>query len=266
MKVHLYTVCWNERDMLGFFFRHYDPWVDRYVIYDDGSTDGSLDLLRKHDRVEIRPFRRVDARSFVLSHKEMHNEAWKESRGSADWVVVTAIDEHLELAGGGDQRAYLQDCRSTGVTLVPAIGFQMISRQFPSPSCRLATRVTSGAPYSVMSKLSIFDPNRIASPGFGVGRHHAEPLGIIRYPDRDRMLLLHYKYLGFIRTYRRQRALAKGLGATDIRNRWGRQYVRGPLAHLRAWWNFERQAVDIAAPGFDPAALEGHMGKIWWRG
>ena len=29
--------------MLAFFFRHYDPWVDRYVIYDDGSTDGSLE-------------------------------------------------------------------------------------------------------------------------------------------------------------------------------------------------------------------------------
>ena len=38
--VHLYTICWDEADMLGFFFRHYDSWVDRYVIYDDGSTEG----------------------------------------------------------------------------------------------------------------------------------------------------------------------------------------------------------------------------------
>jgi hypothetical protein len=51
--IHLYTVCWDEADMLGFFFRHYDPWVDRYVIYDDGSTDGSLDILRANPRVEV---------------------------------------------------------------------------------------------------------------------------------------------------------------------------------------------------------------------
>ena len=26
--------------MLPFLFRHYDSWVDRYVIYDDGSMAG----------------------------------------------------------------------------------------------------------------------------------------------------------------------------------------------------------------------------------
>jgi hypothetical protein len=265
MTIHLYTICWNERDMLGFFFRHYDPWVDRYIIYDDGSDDGSLDLMRRHPKVEVRRFARVNPDSFVLSHREMHNEAWKESRGLADWVIVTAIDEHLELAGGGDQRAYLQECRSAGVTLVPAIGYQMIRRQFPDPAWRLASKVTTGAPYDVMSKLSIFDPNAIVSPGFGVGRHRAQPEGKVRYPAHDRMMLLHYKYLGFVTAYRRQRALAQGLGTTDIQNRWGRQYLRGPFNHLRTWWNFERKAVDVGRPGFDPSSPPGHKGRIWWR-
>ena len=26
MKIHLYTFGWNEMPMLGFFFRHYEPW------------------------------------------------------------------------------------------------------------------------------------------------------------------------------------------------------------------------------------------------
>ena len=45
-RVHLYTVCWDEADMLGFFFRHYDPFVERYVVYDDGSTDGTPERIR----------------------------------------------------------------------------------------------------------------------------------------------------------------------------------------------------------------------------
>ena len=94
-SVHLYTVCWNEAEMLGCFFRHYDPWVDRYVVYDDGSTDGSVDILNAHPRVELRRFDRVEADSFVLSLKRIQDEAWKESRNQADWVVITAIDEHL---------------------------------------------------------------------------------------------------------------------------------------------------------------------------
>ncbi len=52
-RVHLYTLCWDEADMLGFFFRHYDSWVDRYVVYDDGSIDGSLTILAGHPKVEL---------------------------------------------------------------------------------------------------------------------------------------------------------------------------------------------------------------------
>ena len=56
MITHLYTVTWNEADILGFFFRHYDPWIDRYIVYDNGSEDETLALLRAHPRVEVRRF------------------------------------------------------------------------------------------------------------------------------------------------------------------------------------------------------------------
>ena len=51
MIVHLYAQCWNDEWILPFFFRHYDGLVERYVIYDDGSTDGTLALLRAHPKV-----------------------------------------------------------------------------------------------------------------------------------------------------------------------------------------------------------------------
>ena len=30
-RVHLYSMTWNESAMIGYFFRHYDPIVDRYT-------------------------------------------------------------------------------------------------------------------------------------------------------------------------------------------------------------------------------------------
>jgi len=41
--IHRYTVCWDEADMLGFFFRHYDQWVNRYVVYD--ATFGTVSAI-----------------------------------------------------------------------------------------------------------------------------------------------------------------------------------------------------------------------------
>lgn len=264
MRVHLYTLCWNERDILPFFFRHYDHWVDRYVVHDDGSTDGSLEVLRAHPRVEIRRFQRVHPDSFVLSHREFHNEVWKESRGAADWVVITALDEHLQ-ASGHSNHIYLADCARHGVTAVPAIGFQMICEEFPAPSEWLVASRTLGAPWKKMNKLSIFRPDAIVDTGFSTGRHSARPTGDVRLPERDEMMLLHYKYLGFERTLQRHREAEPRLGPTDRANRWGHRYLWS-ADQLRADWDdFRSRAVDVGQAGFKPWRVTPSSDR-WWRG
>src|SRR6266481_3219141 len=78
-RVHLYAQCWNDEFMLPYFFRHYDPFVDRYIIFDDGSTDGSLQILTDHPKVELRRFVRSDPDSFACSEQALSNACWKES-------------------------------------------------------------------------------------------------------------------------------------------------------------------------------------------
>ena len=96
MKIHLYARCWNERDMLPFFFLHYDNLVQRYIIYDDASTDNSQEILRLNPKVELRPMPPYcDPESRISSALALQETCWKESRGIADWVIVTDIDEHL---------------------------------------------------------------------------------------------------------------------------------------------------------------------------
>ena len=45
MRIDLYTLCWNDADMLTFFFTHCDRFVTRYFIFDEDSTDASLSIL-----------------------------------------------------------------------------------------------------------------------------------------------------------------------------------------------------------------------------
>lgn len=262
VKTHLYTISWNEAEMLPFFFRHFDPWVDRYFIFDDGSTDGTLEILRDHPRVDLRRFERTHADSFVASHQKMQNRAWKESKKEADWVVVTAIDEHLHVPGV-PMRDYLERCRRKGVTLLHAMGFQMLSEEFPDDGELLCETRTIGAPYARMSKLSIFDPKSIKNTGFEAGRHFAYPKGVLKLPRRDDLLLLHYKNLGFERVFQRHRTLKSGLGPTDTAQRWAKKYDWSREQLRKDWDLFASAAVDIAAKGFN--ARKCHRNRRWWR-
>jgi hypothetical protein len=262
VRTDLYTLCWNEADVLGFFFRHYDPWVDRYVVFDDGSTDGSVELLRAHPRVELRRFERQAPGSFVASQLALQDEIWKESRGEADWVVVTAIDEHLWIPGrpmADALRAYAE----AGVTAVPGLGYQMISDTFPSPGERLCETRTHGAPFPDMNKLSLFRPDALSETGYAVGRHEARPEGAVRYPAADELLVLHYKYLGFERLVSRHALLRSGLGEDDVRKRWGTQYGWEVGRTRQDWYRISVAAVDLAAG--DHVPHRDRRDRRWWR-
>jgi hypothetical protein len=258
MKIHLYTICWNEGILLDFFFNHYQPWVERFVMYDDGSTDDSLAILAAKPNVEVRRFPRSHPDSYVLSAKELQNNCWKESRGKADWIVITAIDEHLHLY----QRnilEYLSDCKEKGITLIPALGYQMLTEEFPEKHEHLATTRTTGASWGPMNKLSIFDPNTVRETNFGVGRHGAEPDGHLRFPEQDELLLLHYKYLGMRYVVQRNLFLRSGLRPTDRAHGWGIQYDLNEKENKRFWKDFQNRAVDVKS------AWKKNKEPRWWR-
>ena len=225
--------------MLGFFFRHYDELVQRYIIFDDGSNDGSVEILRTHPKVEMRRWQR-DPDSFVLSEQDLSNHCWKESRGRADWVIVLDLDEFLFHSALLD---YLSFLKSAAVTVVPALGFQMMSEIFPRPEEQLANTRVHGAPWTQMCKCSVFDPDKIEEINFSPGRHRADPIGRVLAPPRDELLNLHYKYLGFDYVVARHRELRGGMGATDQSKNWGTQVrlVGGRIA--------QRLGADATATG-----------------
>ena len=260
MVVHLFAQCWNDERMLPFFFRHYDGLVDRYFIYDDGSTDDSWAILQSHPKVEARRFVRSVPDSFALSEQALSNYCWKASAGVADWVIVTDLDEHLCHPAWP---AYLSRCTHDGVTAIPALGFQMLSERAPTSGEQLSVAHPFGAPWEPMMKLSIFDPAAITDINFTPGRHMADPQGRVRVPPVDEMMLLHYKYLGLEETQRRHQQLRTGLGTVDIERGFGHKYSWS-LEDLREDWDRTAgRAVDVRTLRSDLAAR--HPIRPWWQ-
>lgn len=257
--VHLHTLCWNDAHMLPYFFRHYDKWVDRYFFYDDGSTDDTLPLLAAHPRATTDRFNRLIPASFVASALVYQESMWRISRGQDVWVVLTAIDEHLWHP---DMPSYLAQCHADGVTAIPALGFQMISEAFRGPDETLAETRCLGAPYAMMNKLSIFNPDAIETAGFRGGRHTAAPTGRVVYPARDEVLNLHYKYLDRNRVAQRHRLLATGLRSLDREQQLGTQYSWSREQLDADWDAFASRAMDFREAR---VGLATHPHR-WWRG
>ena len=220
LTVHLHALCWNEARLLPYFFRHYDPVVDRYFVYDNRSTDGSLELLERHPRVVLGTFEFGE--SFVRAATEHYNQCWKQSRGQADWVFIVNIDEHLYHP---HLMEYLRACKRHGVTVILPEGYNMISDTFPTTAKPLWKTIRYGARDPIWDKAEFFDPNRIEEINFVEGRHTASPSGEVVYPRTVRTKLLHFKYLGADYLVGRHAELASKIPSEDFAKGWAYQYM-----------------------------------------
>jgi hypothetical protein len=256
MRIHMHTLCWNDAAMLPHFFRHYDPWVDQYYFFDDGSTDGSREYLEARANVEVQTTPHADPDSWVLSAREIYNKDWRRSIGKADWVIITNVDEHLFHPRMKD---YLQAMLALDVTLVPAPGYQMVADEYPTGDDLLCEVARMGAPSPAYSRLAIFRPDRLTEINYGVGRHRAQPQGSIKIPPRDEVINLHYKYVGREETHVRHAEQALRLGQTDVARNYGFQY-RWDKAQLDE--HFDK----LKAAAVDATAITEHVPEIcYWR-
>jgi hypothetical protein len=242
-EIHLYTLCWNEEKILPFFLDHYRDLADRIIVYDNGSTDGSLDMLRGEPKVTLHHFDTPND-SFVFEELRLSETIWKQSRNKAGWVVMVDMDEFLVLP---DFRQYLSDAKAKGITAVRAVGFDMVSQRFPTPTPNLPAQITRGFRAAANDKPCIFDPAAITSTNFTLGRHGANPEGRVVWPEKRELILLHYKTLGWDYYFSRTKFLATGLKPKDIEMGLGAHYLFSEQEHRKF---FDRRwALSEPVPG-----------------
>ena len=252
MRIDLYATCWNEESMIPFFLRHYEPIADRIIVFDDGSTDRSRELLAASSKVELRRLRK--GASSILMHMEELNHSWKESRGRADWVFICDIDEHLYHHKS--LRGYLEQCKAEGATIINPVGVDMVSARFPSQDILLSETIRTGVRSFLLDKKAVFDPNAIEEINYTPGRHVASPVGRLIFPPKREVKILHYRHLSLDSVIARSRELSARRTEFDRERGWGNHDCRSTGEIRRDFEKMLGEAVDISLIGKKPAATD----------
>lgn len=185
--IHVYTVCWNEEKFMPFFLDHYS-FADKIVVYDNESTDGTLEILSKNPKVEVVTYS-TDNTINDIKYLEIKNNVWKKSRGKADWVIVCDVDELLYPINLQENITGILS--QTASTIFKPISFEMVCDVFPTRDKSLLEQC-KGRPSSFYNKKILFDPHKIAEINYYPGCHEADPIGDINLGE-GQFQLLHYK-------------------------------------------------------------------------
>lgn len=187
--IWLYCILRDEQPIIGYFLKHYTPWVDKLIFYDGGSTDGTRQIISACPQAELRDW---PGSKGIVDHEFMDfaNEQWKEARGKADWIVWVDADEFLYHP---NMPALLAGYLAAGVTGPRIMGYTMISREFPTTQGQIYDEVRQGFPDDCWSKQAIFREGI----HFNVGRHSFDPARsrMVSSPTTE-LKLLHYRGLG----------------------------------------------------------------------
>lgn len=187
-----FTLAYNERVLMPYWGRHYRTFCEQLIVYvDTATTDGTDDLARLYGaHVRYHRTAGLDDFGFVA----FAQEAYKEARGRAQWVIWVDADEfvyHPRL------RERLDAFAGQGVTLPHVAGYAMVAEAPPSSaSLHIWEELRYGLPAPEYSKPCVFSPELDLTWAPGKHTAHAAGGGATRDDGSDPLRLLHYRYLG----------------------------------------------------------------------
>jgi glycosyltransferase involved in cell wall biosynthesis len=218
MIIHLYACCYNEQDLLPYFLRYYQDIADKIIVYDNHSTDESINILKAHPKVT---FRYYDSNNELndFTMLDIYNQSYKESRGVADWVICVDIDEII-VSPKSDLRNALSEMFLNGVMIPRVRGFQMVNETFIKADKQIWELFKTGVRDPLYDKASIFRPE--IEINYLPGRHLAEPI-CEKYllSSFDELALLHYKFFGRQRFINRSLMIADRNSEINRKNNFG---------------------------------------------
>lgn len=205
----VFTITYNEAFMLPYFVEHYrNNFPDcEIVVYDNQSDDGTQEIAYKLGckLVEYDTGGRLSDRKYL----DIKNNKWKHRRG---WVIVADCDEFCDVTS--------QDLEEETASVLRFEGWNMVNmcNNMNLHSIRHGLRAPS------YDKMYCFNADRIEQIGYGMGCHHANPVGDVVYSRRT-YRARHYKYVNPDYMVQRHKVFASRLSEENLKRGYGGHYL-----------------------------------------
>lgn len=194
MKIDLYTICYNEMDILPFCVDYWKRFCNHAYVFDNGSTDGSIKFLGQFDWIDVIHYDSDGFDDEMLLH--IKNNAWKHSRGVSDWVVVCDCDEVLYSNHLEEELKYMSD---NDYTAMGNVWYSFFGDHKPEyhEGKLLHELVIKGAKQSInyrdksIGKIILFNPNEIKEMGYVPGCHDNKTEGNYKLYKSDKVWTFH---------------------------------------------------------------------------
>lgn len=227
LKVFHYFINWNDSYYLPFIKRHYGSFCERIIMYDNYSTDHSVELASSLG-MEVRQFGNP-GELHDAEYIKVKDNCWKEARGQADFVIVCDADEFLAHPQLVEK---LKKYKKRGITLPRTKGFDMISEDLPIDNI---FEIKTGFRNSKFNKPIIFDPNLIEEINFNYGSHNHKPKGKIS-KSWGSLRLYHFRMIGgFDRLRIRHEEYLIRLSEFNRQKNFGKEYWMDEASKKKEW-------------------------------
>jgi glycosyltransferase involved in cell wall biosynthesis len=240
MNIELYTITYNEEKILPFFLDHYSNFCDIINVYDNMSTDKTLEILNNFDRCKINiiPYD-TNSKLDDSVYLDIKNNCWKNS--SADYTIIVDADEFLYHPN------IIDFLKNTDEYLYRPLGYDMWSEKFPQKD--ILNEINMGIRSINYDKICIFNPNEIKQINYSLGCHQANPIlnygGGVDITIYDDLKLLHYKNISFDYRYNKHQEYLKRLSKFNIDTGSGIHYTFSEKQQYEEFENISKKIKKI---------------------
>lgn len=225
ISIDVYCLCWDEAKIIPFVIQYWKRFARHVYVYDNGSDDGSLELLAQYpDWITVRHYE-TNGTINDLVYLQIKNNCWKGS--DADWVCVCDMDECLYAK---DIFGEIEKIEEKGVNIVAPQWTDVWSMEFPKyDENELCHEVIGGVVpnyHGSLHKCILFKPLNVKEINYAPGCHNCQPVGVdlkVSILKQD-IWIVHLKNLGIEYKKERFEMYKKRLSDTNKKCGFGSHY------------------------------------------